>query len=522
MISIKRALISVSDKTGLVEFARELSNLGIEIISTGGTTRILKDADIPVTLISDYTGFPEILDGRVKTLHPKVHGALLGLRDDPSHIAQMREHQIVTIDMVVVNLYPFEETRKMEDASHEDIIENIDIGGPSMLRSASKNYRFVAVVVNPNKYELVINEMKSHDGTLSEAFRLRLAKEAFTLTARYDLAISNYLEDLSRPDTLHFPSEIGFAYKKVDDLRYGENPHQKGAFYAEFDPHQASLFHAKKLSGKALSFNNIYDLNAGCTLAMEFDEPCSVIIKHANPCGVAVANTIEESFAKAWSADSLSAFGGILVFNRPVEALLAETISNNFVEAVIAPSVSNDALDILKKKKNLIVLELKALQNKLDPKSEHFLDFKRVLGGLLIQESDLVDVNLNDIKVVSKTQPSNEQLKHLMFAWKVAKHVKSNAIVIARDQETVGIGAGQMSRVDAVEFALLKARSSTKDCVLASDAFFPFRDSIDKLAEAGIRAVIQPGGSVRDQEVIDAVNEHNIAMVFTGMRHFKH
>ena len=520
MSRIERAIISVSDKQGIVEFATELDKLGIEIISTGGTARILKEGGIRVKLISDLTGFPEILDGRVKTLHPKVHGGLLGIRDNPDHIKQMKTHEIQPIDLVVVNLYPFEETISKEGVSLAEAIENIDIGGPAMLRSSSKNYRFTAVVVNPNRYHLILDELKQNQCTLSEGFRLRLAQEAFAHTAHYDLIISNYLEGLIRPERTSFPNELALTFQKVQDLRYGENPHQKAALYRDPKASSHGLVSAKQLSGKTISFNNILDLDAASRLVQEFREPCAVIIKHNNPCGVALGKNIKDAYQKALETDAVSAFGGVLGFNQIVDATLAGSINEGFVEAILAPGFTEEAVKELKKKKNLIILSTEFPAQ--DDSNTAGFDLKKIEGGVLIQEPDHHMIRKEDLKVVTQRKPSPDEMESLLFAWTVAKHVKSNAIVLVLAKETAGIGAGQMSRVDSVKIAIMKAQKQLKGSVMASDAFFPFRDGIDVAADAGVKAVIQPGGSIRDDEVIRACDEKGIAMVFTGVRHFKH
>lgn len=522
MNRIERAIISVSDKKGVIEFAAELDKLGVEIISTGGTAKILKEAGLRVKLISDLTGFPEILDGRVKTLHPKVHGGLLGIRDNTAHKKQMEEHGIIPIDLLVVNLYPFQETVARDGVSLAEAIENIDIGGPSMLRSSAKNYRFVGVVVNPNRYSIVIDELKQNHCALSEGFKFRLAQEAFAHTARYDLAIANYFEELAKPKGgAFFPDELALAFRKVEDLRYGENPHQKAAFYQDYKSSVAGLASAKQLSGKVLSFNNLLDLDGACKLIQEFSTPASVILKHNNPCGAALGENILDAYQKAVETDPVSAFGGILGFNRVVDIELARAITQGFVEAILAPSFTEEALSEFKKKKNLILLALESVGQPADEKVTQY-DLKRIQGGLLIQESDRLPIKKEELKVVTQRQPTVEEIESLIFAWTVAKHVKSNAIVFARGKETAGIGAGQMSRVDSVKIAIMKARKDLKGAVMASDAFFPFRDGIDVAAEAGIRAVIQPGGSIRDAEVVEACNQKGMAMVITGVRHFRH
>jgi len=522
MSKVQRAIVSVSDKKGIVEFANELDKLGIEIISTGGTARILKEAGIRVRLISELTGFPEILDGRVKTLHPKVHGGLLGMRDNPDHVQQMKTNDIVPIDMVVVNLYPFEETISNEGVSLAEAIENIDIGGPAMLRSAAKNYRFSAVVVSPSKYHLVLDELKQNDCTLTEGFRFRLAQEAFAHTAHYDLMIANYLENLTKPKGVSFPAELGLTVKKVMDLRYGENPHQKAACYGELKETDYSLVSAKQLHGKSLSYNNILDLDAASRLVQEFAEPCVVIIKHNNPCGVSIGKDLNEAFQKARDTDPVSAFGGVMAMNRSVPLPLAQEINKGFVEAIVAPQFEEAALEELKKKKNLMLMALESLKKNRTTGSHNELEVRKIQGGFLVQEPDMHLLKKEEVKVVTKRAPTEEELRSLLFAWNVCKHVKSNAIVFAKGQETIGIGAGQMSRVDSVKIAIMKSQKNLVGSVMASDAFFPFRDGIDVAADAGIKAVIQPGGSIRDNEIIDACNEKGLAMVFTGVRHFRH
>lgn len=520
-MKIQRALISVSDKKGIKEFAKSLETLGIEIISTGGTARLLKDSGISVTMISEFTGFPEILGGRVKTLHPKVHGGLLGIRDDSLHQKQMKENDILPIDLVVVNLYPFEETIAREGVTLEEAIENIDIGGPSMLRSAAKNYRYVTVVVNPSKYDLVIDELNKNEGSLGDEFRLRLAREAFSLTSRYDEAIFNYLTNLTKPKGINFPTDLSLSFRKAEDLRYGENPHQKAAFYKERLIVEPCIANAKQIQGKALSFNNILDANAAVEIIQEFDDPTCIVIKHNNPCGAASDIDLFTAYKKAWDTDPISAFGSIISFNNPVTAHIAQELVKNFIEVIVAPSFTHEAIEIFSSKKNLRLLTIDGLGSR-KPNHKSDYDLKKVSGGILIQQKDN-QLYLEDLlKIVSKRQPTEDEMKSMIFAWKISKHVKSNAIVIAKDSETVGVGAGQMSRVDSSKIATLKAQKAIHGCVLASDAFFPFRDGIDVAHESGIKAIVQPGGSVKDQEVIDAANEHDMAMVFTGMRHFKH
>jgi phosphoribosylaminoimidazolecarboxamide formyltransferase / IMP cyclohydrolase len=521
MKKIKRALISVSNKEGIVEFAEALINMGVEILSTGGTNKLLAGEGVNVTTVSDFTGFPEILDGRVKTLHPKVMGGILAIRENKAHQSECKAQDIEFIDMVVVNLYPFEETVSKPGVSKEEAIENIDIGGPSMLRAAAKNFNDVAVIVNPKHYDEVIKEMKENDGSLCEATRADLAKEVFRHTARYDSVIFSYLESLEEKDL--FPEFLNMALEKVQDLRYGENPHQKGAFYKEFPYRdtEPTIISAKQLHGKELSFNNIIDLDAALNIANDFEETAAVIIKHTNPCGVAIGSTLLEAYRKAKETDPLSAFGGIVGLNEIVNPETAEEMGKIFTEAVIAPGYEPAALEILKKKKNLRIMEVPRWKKKreFDPKR---LDMKKVVGGAIIQQRDLIDINLDEIKIPTKRKPTEKELKALQFAWKVAKHVKSNAIVYSSEDQAVGVGAGQMSRVDSSKIAVMKANLPIKGSVMASDAFFPFRDAVDEAANNGITAIIQPGGSVNDQEIIEAADSHNIAMVFTGIRHFKH
>ena len=519
MGKIKTVLISVSDKTGIVEFAKFLSENGVEILSTGGTARLLKENSLPVTMVSDYTGFPEMMDGRVKTIHPKIHGGLLGKRDDANHMKAMEKHHIKPIDMLVVNLYPFEVTIAKKDCSFEDAIENIDIGGPSMVRSAAKNHKDVAVVVNSGSYEKLMQELTDNDFSLSKKTRLLLAQEAFARTARYDSLISNYLLEKSETNKSIFPENYHIPLKKIQDLRYGENPHQSAAFYMDARSGNTDITQAQQLQGKELSFNNIIDLEAALKVVLEFKETASVIIKHTNPCGIGIDKSLVEAYKKAKETDPVSAFGGIIGFNRIVDASTAEEIVMTFIEAIIAPDYEKKALDILSKKKNLRLLKLPMGGGKTNGGN---LDIKRVSGGLLLQNNDDIDLIESQLKVVTKKQPSEDQWKALRFAWKAIKHVKSNAIVFAKKDRTIGIGAGQMSRVDSTKIAVEKSKSSLKGTVMASDAFFPFRDAIDAAAENGIAAIIQPGGSVKDNEIIAAANEHKIAMVFTGIRHFKH
>ncbi|MBI5894175.1 MAG: bifunctional phosphoribosylaminoimidazolecarboxamide formyltransferase/IMP cyclohydrolase [Deltaproteobacteria bacterium] len=523
MKKISRAIISLTDKKGVAEFAKELANFGVEILSTGGTADVLKKAGIKVVNISDYTGFPEMLDGRVKTLHPKIAGGILGMRGKKEHCEQMEKHGILPIDMVVVNLYAFEDTIA-KGASFEDAIENIDIGGPTMIRAAAKNYKDVAVVTDPNDYGKIIDEMKQNSGAVSDATKLYLAKRVFQLTARYDAAISNYLGSVEPKQD--FPDTFSIQFKKAQDLRYGENPHQRAAFYRDLKIEEPCVSNARQLQGKELSFNNILDLNSAIELAKDFHEIACVIIKHNNPCGVAMSHTsLHDAYLKAYSCDKTSAFGGVVGFNRKVDAKIAQEMSKIFLEAVIAPGFApgfdNDAIEILKNKNNLRLLEIETIPSHIAPPKTY--EFKRVNGGLLIQTWDKASVT--DLKTVTKREPSEKELEELLFAWKVCKHVKSNAIIFANNGQTIGIGAGQMSRIDSTRIGIMKATDAgfnVKGSVMASDAFFPFRDNVDKAAETGVTAIIQPGGSIRDEDVIKAADEHDIAMVFTGIRHFRH
>jgi len=505
---MKRALISVSNKEGVVEFARGLENLDYEIISTGGTYSTLQKAGIKVRPVADITGFPEILDGRVKTLHPKVHGGILARRI-PEHLRQIEENGIQTIDIVAVNLYPFRETVSKKDVTLEDAIENIDIGGPTMVRSAAKNYQDVIIIVQPEFYWPVLKELQT-EGDLSLKMRFRLALEAFSHTAAYDAMISAYLRGL---DGESFTDNMVLAGERVYELRYGENPHQKACFYRSMTP-RTGLADAKQLNGKELSYNNIIDLQAAWLLVKEFSSTACVIIKHTNPCGTAMAGTLAEAFDKAFAGDPVSAFGGIIAFNRKVDLAAALKASEPFMECIIAPAYDNDALECLSRKKNLRILELPVLPG-------DSLQIRTVDGGFVIQESDQGELDMNSLQVVTQTAPTKEELEQLAFAWKVAKHVKSNAIVVAKDNMTIGVGAGQMNRVGSAAIAL-KDVDRCKGAVMASDAFFPFKDTVELAADAGITAIIQPGGSIRDQESIDECNQRGIAMVFTDIRHFKH
>ncbi len=518
MARLRKALVSVSDKTGLEPMAKGLVGLGAEILSTGGTAKMLQGAGIAVTEVAQYTGFPEILQGRVKTLHPKIHGGLLGRRSIDSHVAQMNEQGIDPIDVVVVNLYPFESTISKPGCSFDEAIENIDIGGPSMLRSAAKNHEDVLVVVDPEDYDRVLNALQA--GTVSLSLRRELARKVFAHTARYDGLIANYLTSQAEESSeQHFPTFFSMTYEKVGELRYGENPHQEAAVYREGQPTEASVCHGKLLHGKAMSYNNYLDANAALELAKEFEDIAVAIIKHNNPCGVALGDEPVEAYVRARETDPVSAFGGVIACNREVNLAMAKEVTSTFVEVLIAPSFSGEALEELQRKKDLRLLAVGSLEStQRDP-----LDLKKIVGGLLVQDRDLGALEaLGDLNIPSQRQPTNEEFQACDFAWKVCKHVKSNAIIFANPTQTVGIGAGQMSRVDSVKLAQMKANLPLKGCVMASDAFFPFRDGIDTAANAGITAVIQPGGSIRDKEIIQAVDEHQMAMVLTGMRHFRH
>ncbi len=527
-MTVTQALISVSDKNGIVDFARSLSQLGVKLLSTGGTAKLLRDSGLPVTDVSDYTGFPEMLDGRVKTLHPKVHGGILGRRDLPEHLKTMEQHGIPTIDLVVVNLYPFRETVAKPGCTLDDAIENIDIGGPAMVRAAAKNHGNaqggVAIVTDPADYTVILDEMKAHAGAVSYATRFSLAKKAFTHTARYDSAIANWLtslDDNNQPTA--FPERLQLAFDKVEVMRYGENPHQQAAFYREPLAVPGSIAGYQQIQGKELSYNNIADSDAAweCVKAFEAGNGAAcVIVKHANPCGVALGTSAGEAYRKAFSTDPTSAFGGIIAFNVAIDKAAAEAIAGQFAEVIIAPEVTAEARAVFAAKQNLRVLVVP-----LAGASQGAFDYKRVGGGLLVQSADEARIALTDLKVVTKRAPGEQEMRDLLFAWRVAKYVKSNAIVFCKDGMTVGVGAGQMSRVDSARIAAIKAENAkltVRGSVVASDAFFPFRDGLDVLAQAGATAVIQPGGSMRDAEVIAAADEQNLAMVFTGFRHFRH
>lgn len=547
LIRIKRALISVSDKTGIIEFAKSLAEFGVDIISTGGTAKTLREAGLKVTEVSEITGFPEMMDGRVKTLHPKIHGAFLALRDNESHIESMKQHQIEPIDLVVVNLYPFEKTIASDEVLLEDAVEQIDIGGPAMIRSASKNWRDVAVVTDSRLYEKVFNEMSENEGALSLITRQRLAALAFTRTSYYDLAISGYLAEQLTIDDLNFLEPLNpfgnLAFIKMDELsqdpeqapesefnefvsielekvfglRYGENPHQKAALYQSQE--SGGIARAEQLHGKEMSFNNYIDAEAAWNLVQDFDELACAIIKHTNPSGVGTGSTNIEAYGRALATDPVSAFGGIVAFNRRVDAVAAEAINKIFTEVVIAPEFDAEALAIFKSKKNLRVLKVSK------SKTSDSFEYRTISGGMLVQNRDILTIGADELNVASERAPNEKEIRAMLLAWKVCKHVKSNAIVFANEFQTVGIGAGQMNRVDSVRIAAMRAKKTDlalKNTVLASDAFFPFRDNVDEAAKFGITAIIQPGGSMRDEESIQAANEHNLAMVFTGIRHFKH
>jgi phosphoribosylaminoimidazolecarboxamide formyltransferase / IMP cyclohydrolase len=520
MTQRKQALISVSDKTGIVDFARALSGFGIDLLSTGGTAGMLRNAGLQVTEIGDYTGFPEMLDGRVKTLHPKVHGGILARRDLEEHAQALARHGIPEIDIVVVNLYPFAQTVSNPDCSLEDAIENIDIGGPTMVRAAAKNWQHVAIVTDPADYAPLLSEMASAGGAISAETRFRLARRAFSHTAAYDGAISNYLTAVDdKGNRESFPDQYNMSFAKCQDLRYGENPHQQAAFYRDLAPCAGALANYAQLQGKELSYNNIADSDAAWECVKTFDKPACVIIKHANPCGAAIAETILDAYRRAFSTDPTSAFGGIIAFNREIDPQTAEAVCQQFVEVVIAPTISQGARGVFAQKQNVRVLEVPLAEG------ANALDYKRVGGGLLVQTPDSHNVTAAEMRVVTRTRPTPQQLGDLLFAWRVAKFVKSNAIVFCGQGGTLGVGAGQMSRVDSARIASIKADGaglSLKGSVVASDAFFPFRDGVDVVAGAGAAAIIQPGGSVRDEEVIAAADEHGIAMVFTGVRHFRH
>jgi phosphoribosylaminoimidazolecarboxamide formyltransferase/IMP cyclohydrolase len=524
MLKIKRALVSVSDKSGLGDLVKVLNKFGVEILSTGGTAKVIRALGIQVLDVSEHTGFPEMLDGRVKTLHPKVHAGLLALREDKEHMETVKKYGIGLIDMVVVNLYPFEKIVAKPGVKLEEAIENIDIGGPSMLRSAAKNHKSVCVVCDPSDYTRVIEEMEKDAGSISEPLLVELGIKVFERTSAYDAVIYNFLTKYEIRTTNNeqgFPSTLSLSFKKLQDLRYGENPHQKAALYKDGSSDEAGIAGAMQLHGKELSFNNIMDLNAALEIVREFEEPAAVIIKHTNPCGAATAKTLTEAYMDALDCDRLSAFGSVVGFNRAMDAELSDTILKecDFVECIIAPSYEPKALEALKVKKNLRLIEVK---NFATASAKCGRDMKKVAGGLLIQDRDVLCANESDLKVVTKERPTKDQLRSMLFGFVIAKHVKSNAIVISERTKTVGVGAGQMSRVDSVKIAAQKAGARAKGATLASDAFFPKEDGIEEAAKAGVKAIIQPGGSVRDKEVIARADKLGIAMVFTGVRHFKH
>lgn len=517
-VRVRRALLSVSDKAGLLDFARGLADLGVELVSTGGTARALAEAGIPVRAIEDFTGFPEMMDGRVKTLHPRLYAGLLALRDDDAHLQAASEHSIEPVDLVCVNLYPFEQTLARGDASNAEIVENIDVGGPTMIRAAAKNSAFAAVVVDPEDYAPVLAQLRESGGLLSLDTRTLLATKAFALTSRYDTAISTWF---ARRTYEGFPPTWRDAYEKVTDLRYGENPHQQAAFYARVGAPTHLLDRVTQLHGKELSFNNLLDLNAARELVEEFEEPACAIVKHNNPCGCALGESIQAAYERAFACDPLSAYGGVIALNRPVDRACAERLSEQFIEVLLAPGFDPAALEILQAKKNVRLLELPGR-----PAPAHEVDSKPVIGGQLVQSRDVVSETRADMRAMTATEPSDAQWEDLLFAWRVCRHVRSNAIVIASHRATIGIGAGQTSRVDAVQLAVAKAHAAQPDLLagsaLASDAFFPFADGPQLAIDAGVGAIVQPGGSVRDEDVIAAVDAAGVAMVATGIRHFRH
>lgn len=519
-MSIKQALISVSDKTGIIELAQNLVQYGITIISTGGTAKLLDEAGIAVLEVSDYTGFPEMLNGRVKTLHPKIHAGILARDDLTDHQAALDAASILNIELVIVNLYPFREATAKQNCSLDDAIENIDIGGPTMVRAAAKNYQKVTVVTHPQDYSLLCEELKVNDGSISLATRFQFAQKAFTHTASYDSAISNYLTSFDtnyhRKD---FPDSLNLNFNIAQHLRYGENPHQKAAFYRDETVTPGSLANYEQLQGKELSYNNIADTDAAWECVKTFDNPACVIVKHANPCGIAIAETTLRAYQLAFATDPTSAFGGIIAFNRTIDSETAEAVLKQFVEVIIAPEITQEAQQLLLQKNNIRVLVL-PLQH-----GYHLYDLKRIGGGLLVQTPDIQNITVSDFEIVTKIKPTPQQLKDLLFAWRVAKFVKSNAIVFCSNGQTLGIGAGQMSRIDSARIASIKAQQAglaLSGSVVASDAFFPFRDGLDVVVQAGATAIIQPGGSIRDNEVIAAADAHGVSMVFTGIRHFRH
>jgi len=519
MIEIKRALISVSDKKGIIEFAKTLIKYKVEILSTGGTAKLFADNNIPVIEVSDYTGFPEMLDGRVKTLHPKIHGGILGKRDDENHLQTMAKSNIPLIDLVVVNLYPFETTISKENCPLSEAIENIDIGGPAMIRSSAKNYNGVAIVTDTADYQLIEDALRQNNGSLDLDLRLSLAKKAFEHTAKYDSAISNYLNGLDINKNITYPNKLNLAFNKKMDLRYGENPHQSASFYVDEISNKGSLASFQQLQGKELSYNNLNDADTAWECVKSFELPSCVIVKHANPCGVGSSKDLFDAYKKAFLTDPTSAFGGIIASNVSLDKNTASQIISQFVEVVIAPSYDTESLKIFESKPNIRLLKV-SLDN-----SFNAFELKKIGGGLLVQSPDNFNIDIKHCKVVSKLKPNEEQIADMLFAWRVAKYVKSNAIVFCKNNQTIGIGAGQMSRVDSTKIASIKAQSANLDLtnsVVASDAFFPFRDGIDVIAAAGANCVIQPGGSLRDEEVISAADDLGLVMLFTGYRHFRH
>lgn len=519
MIKIKRALISVSDKKGIIDFAKTLIKFNVEILSTGGTAKLFAENNIPVIEVSDYTGFPEMLDGRVKTLHPKIHGGILGKRDDEKHLETMNKFNIPLIDLVVVNLYPFEATTSKENCQLSEAIENIDIGGPAMIRSSAKNYNGIAVVTEASDYKMIEDALKQNDGALNLECRFNLAKKAFEHTAKYDSAISNYLNGLDTNRNVTYPNKLNLAFNKKMDLRYGENPHQSASFYVDEITNKGSLASFKQLQGKELSYNNLNDADTAWECVKSFKLPSCVIVKHANPCGVGSSKDLLDAYKKAFLTDPTSAFGGIIACNTPLDKNTASQIITQFVEVVIAPSYEAESLKIFESKPNIRLLEV-TLDNNFNA-----FELKKIGGGLLVQSPDNFNIDINHCKTVSKLKPNQEQMDDMLFAWRIAKYVKSNAIVFCKNNRTLGIGAGQMSRVDSTKIASIKAQNANLDLtnsVVASDAFFPFRDGIDVLAAAGAKCVIQPGGSLRDEEVISAADELGLVMLLTGYRHFRH
>ncbi len=521
MRKVKKALISVSDKSGLEEFAKGLDELGVEILSTGGTAKLISGLGIKVRSVSDYTGFPEMLNGRVKTLHPKIHGGLLSLRENKDHMEQVKKHNIELIDMVVVNLYPFEKTVAKEGVKQEEAIENIDIGGPSMLRSAAKNFKDVVIVCNPDRYKDVLGELKKNNGSIPDKLHFELGVEVFDKTSKYDTAIYNYLKtqlDGGKGRDEAFPDDLNLNFGKVQSLRYGENPHQKAAFYKDKNVNVIGITSARQLHGKELSFNNIIDLDAALEIVKQFKEPAASVIKHTNPCGAAQADTLDKAYIDALDCDRMSAFGSVVGLNRKVNKAAAQAIlSADFTECIIAPEYDNDALELLKQKKNLRLIEAGRLKG-----VEKDYDLKKVVGGVLIQDRDVLEISEKDLKVATKKKPTQDELKSLLFGWKIVKHVRSNAIVLCNGTKTIGVGAGQMSRVDSMIIAIRKSNGRCKGATCASDAFFPKEDAIQEAKKAGITSIVQPGGSIRDEHVIKACDEAGISMVFTGARHFKH